>query len=36
MTEKRFILETGSGVSLHKRDRTGAAVRAVEDISTGS
>ena len=28
MGERRFILETGSGVSLHKRDMTGAAAKA--------
>ncbi|MEM1314485.1 MAG: Lin0512 family protein [Pseudomonadota bacterium] len=31
MGERRFILEMGQGISLHARDATQAAVRAVED-----
>ncbi|MEO0681489.1 MAG: Lin0512 family protein [Pseudomonadota bacterium] len=31
MGERRLILEMGQGVSLHARDATQAAVRAVED-----
>lgn len=36
MSARRFILETGQGVSTHGRDSTAAALRAVEDAIRGS
>ena len=36
MTQKRFIVETGSGVDLHGEDVTEAACRAVRDAIGGS